>query len=88
MLRPGVSILTGQNATNRTSFLTLIAGLGSQRCSLNGHADEGEVTHEIGNSTSTRTLRRRDGDEVVFGGDPYLDDPELADLFRVPARVQ
>ncbi|MUW15449.1 chromosome segregation protein SMC [Halorubrum sp. CBA1125] len=80
-LPPGVSILTGRNATNRTSFLqALMAGLGSERSSLKGDADEGEVTLEVGGETYTRTLKRR-GNSIAFGGDPYLDDPELADLF-------
>ncbi|WP_434521122.1 archaea-specific SMC-related protein [Halorubrum sp. AS12] len=80
-LPDGVSILTGRNATNRTSFLqALMAGLGSRQSSLKGDAEEGEVTLELGDETYTRTLRRR-GDSVAFDGDPYLDDPELADLF-------
>ncbi|EMA58418.1 archaea-specific SMC-related protein [Halorubrum lipolyticum] len=80
-LSDGVSILTGRNATNRTSFLqALMAGLGSRQSSLKGDAEEGEVTLELGDETYTRTLQRR-GDAVAFGGDPYLDDPELADLF-------
>ncbi|RAW44535.1 chromosome segregation protein SMC [Halorubrum sp. 48-1-W] len=77
----GVSVLTGRNATNRTSFLqALMAGLGSDRSSLKGDAEEGAVTLEIGDETYTRTLTRHGG-TVTFGGDPYLDDPELADLF-------
>ena len=80
-LPDGISILTGRNATNRTSFLqALMAGLGSRQSSLKGDAEEGEVTLELGDETYTRTLQRR-GDSVAFGGDPYLDDPELADLF-------
>jgi len=80
-LPDSVSILTGRNATNRTSFLqALMAGLGSRQSSLKGDAEEGEVTLELGDETYTRTLQRR-GDSVAFGGDPYLDDPELADLF-------
>jgi len=80
-LPPGVSILTGENATNRTSFLTaLMAGLGSDRAALKGDADQGSVTVEIAGETYTRTLTRRNG-TVVFDGEPYLDDPELADLF-------
>ncbi|MFO8114771.1 MAG: chromosome segregation protein SMC [Halorubrum sp.] len=80
-LPEGVSVLAGRNATNRTSFLrALMAGLGSQRTSLKRDADEGAVTLELGGETYTRTLTRR-GDSVAFGGDPYLDDPELADLF-------
>ncbi len=80
-LSSGVTILTGRNATNRTSFLqALMAGLGSKRSSLKSDAKEGEVTLEIDGETYTRTLTRR-GDSVVFDGDPYLDDPEVADLF-------
>jgi chromosome segregation ATPase len=80
-LPDGVSILTGRNATNRTSFLqALMAGLGSQQSSLKGNADEGEVTLELGEETYTRTLQRQ-GDSIIFDGNPYLDDPELADLF-------
>ncbi len=80
-LPPGVSVLTGRNATNRTSFLQAItAGLGSERASLKGNADEGSVTLEIGEETYTRTLHRRGG-SVAFEGESYLDDPELADRF-------
>ena len=78
---PGVSILTGRNATNRTSFLrALMAGFGSERCSLKGDAESGSVTVELGGKPYTRTLTREDT-QVVFGGEPYLDDPEPADLF-------
>ncbi|MFC7323687.1 archaea-specific SMC-related protein [Halorubrum rutilum] len=80
-LPEGVSILTGRNATNRTSFLqALMAGLGSRQSSLKGDAQNGEVTLEFDNETYTRTLER-EGNSVTFSGDPYLDDPELADLF-------
>lgn len=78
---PGVSVLTGRNATNRTSFLqALMAGLGSERSSLKGDASEGSVTLTIGDETYTRTLERTENG-VAFGGDPYLDDPGVADLF-------
>ncbi|SNR66370.1 archaea-specific SMC-related protein [Halorubrum vacuolatum] len=77
----GVSILEGRNATNRTSFLqALMAGVGSERSSLKGDAEEGSVTLELGDETYTRTLTRRNG-AVEFGGDPYLDQSTLADLF-------
>ena len=78
---PGVSVLTGRNATNRTSFLqALMAGLGSERSSLKGDASEGSVTLTIGDETYTRTLERTESG-VKFGGDPYLDDADVADLF-------
>jgi len=77
----GVTILEGRNATNRTSLLqSIMAALGSDGVSLKGDADEGRVELSVDGETYTRTLTRRDG-TVVTGGDPYLDDPELADLF-------
>ncbi len=80
-LSSGVTILSGRNATNRTSFLqAVMAGLGSTQSSLKSDAKEGEVTLEIDGETYTRTLTQR-GDTVVFDGDPYFDDPEVADLF-------
>ena len=80
-LSPGINALTGRNATNRTSLLqAIMAALGSENVSLKGDADEGEVELTINGETYTRTLERRNG-QIVTGGDPYLDDPELADLF-------
>ena len=80
-LPPGVTVLTGRNATNRTSFLqAIMAGLGSERATLKGDADEGKVELQVGDETYTRTLTRS-GDTVVYGGDPYLDDPNVADQF-------
>ncbi|CQH56544.1 Smc-like protein Sph2 [Halobacterium hubeiense] len=80
-LPPGVTVLTGRNATNRTSFLqSIMAGLGSERATLKGDTDEGEVELRVDGETYTRTLTRN-GDTVVYGGDPYLDDPAVADQF-------
>ncbi|QLG64173.1 archaea-specific SMC-related protein [Halorarum salinum] len=80
-LPPGVTVLSGRNATNRTSFLqALMAGLGSEQPSLKADADEGHVELEIGDRTWTRTLTRH-GEAVSFDGDPFLDDPQLADMF-------
>jgi len=82
-LRPGVNVLSGRNATNRTSFLqTIMAGLGSKEVSLKADADEGRVELDLDGRRHTRTLERT-GDDVVFGGQPYLDPDqvELADLF-------
>jgi len=77
----GTTVLAGRNATNRTSFLqAIMAGLGSDTASLKGDADEGRVELSIGDETYERTLTRSGG-SVVFGGDPYLDDVELAELF-------
>jgi len=79
--QPGVTVLTGRNATNRTSLLqAIMAALGSDHVSLKADADEGSVSLSWGGDTYTRTLTR-DGETVVTSGDPHLDDPELSDLF-------
>ena len=78
---PGVTILKGENATNRTSLLqAIMAGLGSDDISVKGDADEASVELDIEGKTYTRELVRN-GSTIQTGGDPYLEDPELADLF-------
>ncbi|MFC6954232.1 archaea-specific SMC-related protein [Halorubellus litoreus] len=80
-LPPGVTVLSGKNATNRTSFLqSIMAAMGSHRATLKGDADAGSVELEFDGVTATRTLERADG-TVTYSGDPYLDDPTVADLF-------
>jgi DNA repair exonuclease SbcCD ATPase subunit len=77
----GVTILTGRNATNRTSFLqAIMAAMGSDQASLKGNAETGSVELTLGDGTYTRTLVRNNG-TVTMDGDPYLDDPAIADLF-------
>lgn len=78
---PGVTILVGRNATNRTSFLqAVMAALGSENVAMKGDADEAEVELTLGDETYTRRLHRG-SNGVVTDGEPYLDDPTLADLF-------
>lgn len=78
---PGVTILVGRNATNRTSLLqAIMAALGSNQATLKADADEGEVALTIGGETYERRLRRENG-TVVMEGECYLDDPTVADLF-------
>ena len=80
-LHSGVNVLTGKNATNRTSFLKgLMAVCGSDQTSLKADADQGEATLTMGADQYTRTITRRNG-VLSFDGTPYLDDPILADLF-------
>jgi len=80
-LSAGVTVLSGRNATNRTSFLqALMAALGSDRVTLKGDADEGRVELDLDGETYTRTLARRNG-TLHLNGTPYLSDPEGADLF-------
>ena len=78
---PGVTVLTGRNATNRTSFLqAIMAAMGSDNASLKGDADEGYAELAIAGDEYTRTFTRTNGG-VTADGDPYLDDATVADLF-------
>jgi len=78
---PGVTVLSGRNATNRTSLLrAIIAALGSDDVSLKSDADEGHVEMVIDAETYTRRLIRNSG-TVTSEGNPYLGDPELGNLF-------
>jgi DNA repair exonuclease SbcCD ATPase subunit len=83
-LPPGVTVLSGENATNRSSFLRALAtGLGADVATLKGDAPEGTITVEIGEETYTRTLRRQ-GRETIYEGDPYLTETDAirkAELF-------
>lgn len=80
-LEPGVNVLSGRNATNRTSFLqAVMAGLGSDHVSVKGDAEEAAVELQLPDGVYTRRFVRQNG-SVGSRGDPYLDDPELADLF-------
>lgn len=81
MFEPGMTVLAGRNATNRTSLLkAVMAAFGSNRASLKADADEGHVELTLDGETYTRTLTRTNGG-VSYSGEPYLDDPEVADLF-------
>ncbi|MFB6102155.1 MAG: archaea-specific SMC-related protein [Haloplanus sp.] len=78
---PGVTVLVGRNATNRTSLLQAVIGaLGGSSVSLKGDAEEGEATLTFGGETYDRRLVR-DGRDVLTSGHPLLDDAEVADLF-------
>ena len=77
----GTTVLSGRNATNRTSLLQgIMAALGSDQVTLKADAEAGEAELEFGEDHYRRTLSGRNG-TVVSDGEPYLDDPELADLF-------
>ncbi len=77
----GTTVLSGRNATNRTSLLQgIMAALGSDQVTLKADAEAGEAKLEFGEGNYLRTLSRRNG-TVISDGEPYLDDPELADLF-------
>ncbi|MDS0222718.1 chromosome segregation protein SMC [Haloarcula sp. S1AR25-5A] len=78
---PGVTVLRGRNATNRTSFLqAVMAAHGSEWASVKGDADQGRVKLSLDGETYTRTMTRT-GDGVVGSGPGLLADPTVADLF-------
>lgn len=78
---PGVTVLEGRNATNRTSLLqAIMAAAGSDNVSIKGDADRASVEMTIGNETYERTLVRENG-AVRASGTPYLQDPTLGELF-------
>lgn len=80
-LPPGVTVLAGENATNRTSLLqAIMAALGSDEISMKADADSAAVEFDIDGDTYTRTFERN-GSTIESDGTPYLDDPTLADLF-------
>ena len=78
---PGVTVLAGRNATNRTSLLqAVMSALGSDNVSVKADAEEAHVELTLGGETYTRTLERRNG-TVATSGEPYLEDSTVADLF-------
>lgn len=80
-LSPGVTVLEGRNATNRTSLLrSLMATLGSDDAALKGDADTGYVELDLHGETYKRTFQRENG-MITMKGTPYLEDSTLADLF-------
>lgn len=80
-LSQGVTVLKGQNATNRTSFLrAIMAAMGSDQFNLKGDADHGRVRLELDDTIVEREFNRRNG-IVDTANDGYLDDSETADLF-------
>lgn len=82
-LPPGVSLLSGENASNRTSFLqSVAAALGGDRsaATLKSDADEGSVSLTVGDVEGTRTYRRTPAG-VSRSGDPVTDAAELVDTY-------
>jgi len=81
-LPAGVTVLSGKNATNRTSFLqSIMAVMGSSNATLKGDADEGHVELSAGDQHVERTLRSAADGDVRITGDGLVDEPAVADLF-------
>ncbi|MFB6220326.1 MAG: archaea-specific SMC-related protein [Halolamina sp.] len=80
-LSPGVTVLEGRNATNRTSLLqAIMAGCGSTNVAVKADADAATVSLTVNGETYERTLTRENG-EVVANGEPFLSELESAELF-------
>lgn len=78
----GITILAGENATNRTSMLRAIAGVcGSDLATLNASAQKGAVRLSLDGETYTRQLQRMDSGTVRYDGEPYLADATGPDRF-------
>ncbi|MBP1986840.1 archaea-specific SMC-related protein [Halolamina salifodinae] len=79
---PGITILTGENATNRTSLLTALNGvLGGSEATLRSDADSGHIELSFNDTdTFTRTYERDHG-QITTSGDPYCEDEDLVDAF-------
>lgn len=79
----GITILSGENATNRTSFLRSVsASLGAEESAstLKTDAESGSVSLSFDEETATRKYKRN-GNSVVKTGTPLSDKPELVDSF-------
>lgn len=80
-IEPGVTIFTGRNATNRTSFLSAVADvLGGSSATLKSDANRGQIEMTVGGSTYVRQYER--GDEgFASSGQQYTEEEDLVDLF-------
>ena len=82
-LMPGISLLAGENATNRTSLLrSLAAALGGEdsAATLKTDAADGSVQLTVGDTRHTRTYTETTTG-YTLGGEPYCDQPDLVDTF-------
>ena len=80
-LPPGVSLLVGRNATNRSSFLRAMAAvLGGDDAGarLKTDADRGAVQLTLGDQQHRREYRQTAG-TVRTSGEPYTEESELVD---------
>lgn len=78
---PGVTVLVGRNATNRTSFLkSMMAVLGSENVPLKASKSSGRVECVIDGTTYERTATRQN-ETIVTTGNPYSDAVAVAESF-------
>lgn len=79
--RPGSTVLTGRNTTNRTSLLSAIADvLGGSPATLKSDTDRGHIELRLNDSTYRREYARQNGG-FASQGEQYTDRRDLVDLF-------
>jgi len=77
---PGITILAGRNATNRTSLLRAVAeAFGGNVATLKSDAEAGRIELTVGDETYTQTYERK-GETVRKSGDAYSEG-DIIDLF-------
>ena len=82
-LNPGVNILSGRNATNRTSLLRALGtALGGTSAQLKTDANSGSVSLEL-EKDSYHVEISQNGGKVDISGTPYTQREELVDLFAI-----
>lgn len=79
---PGVTILAGQNASNKSSLLEGVSAvLGGPKPSLKSDAEAGRVELDVDDEESFVELARDDGRAVVSDARRYTSERDLAELF-------
>lgn len=81
-LDPGVTIVAGENASNKSSLLGSLGGvLGGRHPPLRGSADAGSITLDLDGERFGLDLVRRDGETAVADATRYTSATTLVDLF-------
>lgn len=80
-LTSGVTLLTGQNATNRTSFLQALNGvLGGDMVTLRSECDSGEV--QLSTNGETFHIQLKQGSSgIIVDGTPVTESADFIDRF-------
>lgn len=77
-----VSIVTGTNASNKTSLLQAVAfGIGRSTVPIRSGANEAHVELKVGEKETSRTAKRK-GRGIRISGDQFLDDEDDIELFE------
>ncbi|NUB93486.1 AAA family ATPase [Haloterrigena sp. SYSU A121-1] len=81
-LSPGVTLLSGENASNKSSFLRgLAAVLGGPTPPVKSDADRGRVTLRTDENEYFLELSNENGDPIVTDAERFSDRTDLCELF-------